>query len=182
MRAAVLGGVVLIGAAAYVAYRAQAAPAEVGQEDQSGGLLDSIGQAADTMMGWVGMSAWTEDKIPAQYAGAIREAEDRYLLPRNLLARLLWQESRYRAEAVSPVGAVGIAQFMPATAAEFGVDPRNAFQSIDATGKYLARLYGMTGSWRDALAAYNWGIGNLRRKGLAAAPEETRNYYTQILA
>lgn len=124
---------------------------------------------------------------PAQYAPAIALAEDTYSIPRDLLARLLYQESRWRADIISgatrsPVGALGIAQFMPDTAAEMGIDPLNPRQAIDAAGRYLARLYRSLGSWSQALAAYNWGIGNVQRRGLDAAPLETRRYFSEILA
>lgn len=124
---------------------------------------------------------------PAKYAPAIAAAEDRHGIPRDMLARLLWQESRYREDIItgrvrSPVGAAGIAQFMPATAAELGIDPLNPMQAIDAAGLYLSRLYRRFGNWTEALAAYNWGQGNVSRKGIANAPRETRNYYSQILA
>lgn len=124
---------------------------------------------------------------PQKYAGMIAKAEIEHGLPVNLLARLLWQESRYREDIItgkvrSPAGALGIAQFMPATAREMGIDPLNPAQAIDAAGRYLARLFRMFGNWTEALAAYNWGMGNVQRRGLGAAPAETRNYYTQILA
>ncbi len=124
---------------------------------------------------------------PEKYAALIAAAESKYDLPVDLLARLLWQESRYREDIItgavrSRVGAVGIAQFMPATAAEMGIDPLNVEQSIDAAAKYLRRLYGSLQVWDKAIAAYNWGIGNVQRKGLAMAPLETRNYYTSIMA
>lgn len=124
---------------------------------------------------------------PAKYAAAIAAAEDRNGIPRDLLARLLYQESRYREDIItgkvrSPVGALGIAQFMPATAREMGIDPLNPAQAIDGAGRYLARLHRSLGGWALALAAYNWGIGNVQRRGLDAAPLETRNYFAQILA
>ena len=126
-------------------------------------------------------------KPPVKYAQAIAAAEDANGIPRDMLARLLYQESRYREDIItgktsSPAGAVGIAQFMPATAREMGVNPLDPFQSISGAGAYLARLYRMFGNWTEALAAYNWGAGNVRRNGLSNAPTETRNYYVQILA
>ncbi|HEY0955910.1 MAG TPA: lytic transglycosylase domain-containing protein [Roseateles sp.] len=126
-------------------------------------------------------------RAPLAYAEAIAAAEWRWGLPAMLLERLLWQECRYREDIItgrvrSPVGAVGIAQFMPATAAELGVDPLNTGQAIDGAARYLRQLYGTFGNWTEALAAYNWGQGNVARKGLAAAPRETRNYFTSILA
>lgn len=130
---------------------------------------------------------WSESLIPAKYLSAIRAAESRYGLPSNLLARLLYQESRYRDDIIngrtrSQVGALGIAQFMPATARQFGIDPLNSDQAIDAAGKYLKQLFTQTGTWVSALAAYNWGIGNVLKKGIQNAPLETKNYYSNILA
>lgn len=123
---------------------------------------------------------------PAQYAAAIAAAEDANGIPRDLLARLLWQETRYREDIItgrvrSPAGAVGMAQAMPTTAAEWKFDPLDPFASIDFAGRYLAWLRGRHNSWTEALAAYNWGTGNVARRGLAVAPRETRNYYSQIL-
>lgn len=169
------------------------------RQDQAAGAADA-GPEPGSGLDWALPSfTFVEDAVssvksflqlwrpPAQYAQLIADAEDRYAIPRDLLARLLYQESRYRQDIItgqvkSPVGALGIAQFMPATAAEMGIDPLNPAQAIDGAGRYLAKLYGRTGSWTEALAAYNWGIGNVTRKGLAVAPLETRNYFTQILA
>lgn len=124
---------------------------------------------------------------PAKYAQAIANAESANSIPSGMLARLLYQESHYRESIISgsvtsPVGALGIAQFMPATARDMGINPLDPFQAIPAAARYLASLYRQTGTWTKALAAYNWGIGNVTRKGIASAPTETRNYYSQILA
>lgn len=124
---------------------------------------------------------------PQKYAAAIAAAEVAHGLPVDLLARLLWQECRYREDIItgrvkSAAGAMGIAQFMPATAAEMGIDPLDPFAAIDAAARYLASLYRRFGAWDLALAAYNWGQGNLARKGLGAAPAETVRYYSQILS
>lgn len=142
-------------------------------------LIDDLMSQTRTALG-----LW---RPPEKYAGTIAAAEQANGLPRDMLARLLWQESRYREDIItgkvrSPAGALGIAQFMPATAREMGIDPLNPAQAIDAAGRYLARLFRMFGNWSEALAAYNWGMGNVQRRGLGAAPRETRNYYSQILA
>ena len=130
----------------------------------------------------------------APYADAITAAESRYGIPDTLLARLLFQESRFRPDVVSgatssPAGALGIAQLMPATAAQLGVNPLDPAQAIDAAGRYLSTLYGQFGTWGDALAAYNWGPGNwstyLRTgRGVKGqdVPPETVNYVSQILS
>lgn len=119
---------------------------------------------------------WKIDPRGNKYDALFAAAEHKYFLPEGLLRRMAYQESRFDREAVSPVGAVGLMQFMPATAAEYGIDPRDAAQSINAAGAYMARLYKITGTWSKALAAYNWGVGNVQRKGMERAPAETVAY------
>lgn len=121
------------------------------------------------------------------YREAIASAENRHGIPPSLLARVLWQESRFRpdvirGETVSSAGALGIAQFMPATARDMGVDPLDAPSAIDGAARYLRLLRDALGDWTSALAAYNWGIGNVRRYGLDAMPAETRKYVSDITA
>jgi soluble lytic murein transglycosylase-like protein len=154
------------------------------------GAQQAAAEAWDAAGNWVAevsASAWSPPAAAATYLSAIEAAEERYGLPHNMLARLLYQESRFRPEVISgrvrsPAGAVGIAQFMPATAAEYGIDPTDPWSSIDAAGLYLSRLYARFGTWKEALAAYNWGQGNVARKGLDAAPAETRAYFSDILS
>jgi soluble lytic murein transglycosylase-like protein len=169
---------VLVGAAGLLAFGAW-----LMLRDSEGPALADIG---DTIVSKT-VSTFQLWRAPAQYAGLIAAAEAKHGIPSTMLERLLWQESRYRADIIdgrvkSPVGAAGIAQFMPATAREFGIDPLNPAQAIDAAGRYLRRLHNRFGNWTEALAAYNWGQGNVSRKGLSQAPRETRNYYGQILA
>lgn len=142
-------------------------------------VVDNVVQAV-TPGGW---------QLPAAgepYRALIEAAEDRRAIPRMMLGRLLWQESHFRADIISgakrsSAGALGIAQFMPATAAELRVDPLDVAQAIDGAGRYLRSLYDQTGTWRDALAAYNGGIGNLQRRGLDGMAQETRDYVRDIL-
>lgn len=150
-------------------------------EDTNGqpSILEDMISKTSTMIG-----LW---KPPAKYSATITMAESQNGIPRDMLARLLYQESRYREDIItgktrSPVGALGIAQFMPATAREMGIDPLNPTQAINGAARYLARMYDMFGNWTEALAAYNWGPGNVKRNGLTNAPKETRNYFVQILA
>ncbi len=83
--------------------------------------------------------------------------------------------------AVSPAGAQGLMQLMPKTAAEMGVtDPFDPRQNILGGCRYLSRLLDRyQGNLRLALAAYNWGMGNLE-KNPGALPRETRNYISQV--
>jgi soluble lytic murein transglycosylase-like protein len=138
---------------------------------------------AEAMLG----ATWDYPTAAKPYIGAIEAASAANGLPDLLLGRLLYQESRYRPDiisgaTVSSAGALGIAQFMPSTAADLGIDPLNPQQAIYGAARYLRTLYNQTGSWSNALAAYNWGVGNVLRKGFAAAPLETRNYVAQITA
>lgn len=97
-------------------------------------------------------------------------------VPPVLLWALIKQESGFNKAARSSVGAAGLTQFMPATAREWGVDVNDPESSISGGARYIAWLYRRHGTWRLAVAAYNWGTGNVARKGLAAMPAETRNY------
>lgn len=156
------------------------------KEEGEGISLDTVQDLGENIVSKTvnALQLW---RAPAQYAATIAAAEARHGLPPTLLERLLYQECRYRQDIISgatksPAGALGIAQFMPATAKEFGIDPLNPDQAINAAGKYVRQLFNKFGNWTEALAAYNWGQGNVSRKGLANAPRETRNYYGQILA
>lgn len=99
-----------------------------------------------------------------------------------LIHSVVATESDYRADAVSPVGARGLMQLMPETAKELGVtDSFDAHENLLGGSRYLKRLLDKySGDLDHALAAYNWGPGNVDRHGLARMPEETRNYLTRI--
>lgn len=204
MRASIIGAGLVVAVVAFVVAR-QRAQGDAGQVEEFGGdgwsdgdsyeeaggssWVESLGETVVSAAQSVRASVlgYSPDVVPTQYRAAIAQAEAANGIPAGLLARLLWQESRFRPDIIdgrtrSPVGAVGIAQFMPATAAEWGVNPLDPLQSIDGAGRYLAWLRRRVNTWAEALAAYNWGIGNVQRKGLAAAPLETRNYYSQILS
>lgn len=123
------------------------------------------------------------------YLAAIRQAEAANGIPADLLTRLLQQESNYRADIIegrlsSRVGAKGIAQVMPLTARDpgYGVpplpNPLDPFAAIRWAGMYLAALRRRFGTWQQALAAYNFGPGNILAG--RAWPDETRNYVAQI--
>lgn len=104
-------------------------------------------------------------------------------IPAGFFARLIWKESRFDHLAVSPVGAQGIAQFMPATARERGLaDPFDYRQAIPASAALLADLKQGFGNWGLAAAAYNAGSGRVRswlnRGGFL--PLETEGYVLDI--
>lgn len=126
------------------------------------------------------VSGWRPPVAATPYLQAFALATASYGLPAGLLARMAQQESSFNALAVSKAGAKGLMQFMAATAADLSIDPFDAFESIDAAGKMMRRLYKRFGTWRLALAAYNWGEGHLSRDGIARAPDETLDYVARI--
>ncbi|MGB3387225.1 MAG: lytic transglycosylase domain-containing protein [Pseudaminobacter sp.] len=105
-------------------------------------------------------------------------------VPRDFLARLIWKESRFDADAVSPAGAEGIAQFMPGTAKLRGLaDPFDIEQAIAASAEYLAELKSGFGNLGLAAAAYNAGENRVTR-WLASGgflPLETEDYVLDIM-
>jgi len=113
------------------------------------------------------------------------EAEaDRNGLPRSFFARLIWKESRFDANAVSPVGAQGIAQFMPGTARLRRLaDPFDIDQAIAASAKYLHDLKQSFGNLGLAAAAYNAGENRVSRWLSVGGflPLETESYVLDIM-
>lgn len=105
-------------------------------------------------------------------------------LPIGFFTRLLWKESRFRDNAVSPKGAQGIAQFMPGTAAERGLaDPFDAATAIPASAGFLADLKRRFGNLGLAAAAYNAGperVSGWLADNDTALPYETQNFVVAI--
>lgn len=117
------------------------------------------------------------------YLPKIREAEVRYELPTRLLQALIWAESRFDPLAISPAGAAGLAQLMPATARELGVINRHdPAQSIDGGARYLRQMLDRFGAIHLALAAYNAGPGAVARAGGIPRNRETPGYVRSVLA
>lgn len=146
------------------------------------------------MVALLASKKWTVPKGADPYLVEIRNAEATNGLPHDLLARLLYQESRYRPEIISgevpsAAGAKGIAQIVPKW--HPNVNPLDPVASIRYAGQFLATLKRQFGTWDKALAAYNTGAGNLQ-KAIARASgirtdwitevaNETRSYVSEIL-
>ena len=153
--------------------------------------------------GWVAVAAlgavalyfmtkqkWTPPAAAQPYLADIMAAEYQNGMPKYLLARLLYQESRYRKDIItgevkSSAGAVGIAQIVPKWHPD--AEPENPTKSIYYAANYLTKLKNRFGDWQTALAAYNWGQGNvnnaMKARGyewLSYAPKETQNYVSEI--
>ncbi|PLZ02563.1 hypothetical protein CY652_10655 [Burkholderia sp. WAC0059] len=109
--------------------------------------------------------------------------EAQYSLPPGLLDSVYTAESGRGRTLVSPKGALGPFQFMPETAREYGVtDPMDLRQSATGAARMYSDLLRANGNnLPAAIAAYNWGQGNLNRYGFSARPAETREYVDRVL-
>jgi soluble lytic murein transglycosylase-like protein len=100
----------------------------------------------------------------------------------QLLEAVAWAESRFRQNAVSSAGAIGVMQLMPATAAQLGVDPHDAAQNVSGGGRYLREMLDrFGGDTAQALAAYNAGPGVVARNHGGAPFAETQAYVNAIM-
>ncbi|HCL6147236.1 lytic transglycosylase domain-containing protein [Escherichia coli] len=119
-------------------------------------------------------------------AGEFGVLEGKYGLPAGLLSSLSAAESGGDPYAVSPKGAKGPFQFMDGTARDLGLkgmDVYDPHKSADAAARYLRYLLDATGGdLEKALASYNWGLGNVQKKGMDNLPSETRNYVPKVMA
>ena len=120
--------------------------------------------------------------IPLRYSAKIAELAARFDLSPSLLEALVWQESRWNENAVSPVGAQGLAQLMPGTARYLGVNSRDPFQNLEGGARYLReQLDRFDGDLEKALAAYNAGPGRVERAGGIPNIGETKQYVAAII-
>jgi hypothetical protein len=137
-----------------------------------GGHGAADGEASNTLQAFV----------PARYAPAISHAAQRWSVSGALLAAQLYVESHFNPFARSPVGAQGIAQFMPGTAAAYGLaDPFDAERAIDAQAHLMRDLLRTFASVPLALAAYNAGAARVHDCGCVPAIPETQAYVANIL-
>jgi len=114
--------------------------------------------------------------------GIIARASSTYGVDSDLIVSVIKAESGFDAGATSPKGAMGLMQLMPGTARDLGVtDAYDPEQNVMGGTRYLKGLLERyDGDVRKALAAYNWGAGNLERS-TGYLPEETRNYIARIM-
>ncbi|MGB2710584.1 MAG: transglycosylase SLT domain-containing protein, partial [Conexibacter sp.] len=120
--------------------------------------------------------------VPQRFAPAIATAAQRWNVSAALLSAQLYAESGFNPFAVSPAGAQGIAQFMPATAHAYGLaDPFDAARAIDAQAHLMRDLLRRFGAVPLALAAYNAGAGTVAACGCVPPYPETQAYVTRIL-
>jgi hypothetical protein len=115
--------------------------------------------------------------------GYLNETATRFNVSPALVQAVAWQESRFRSDAISPKGAIGIMQLMPATARQLGVNPHDPRQNIYGGVAYLSMLLSrFNGDTRLALAAYNAGPEAVAQYRGIPPFRETQNYVTSIAA
>jgi Transglycosylase SLT domain len=128
---------------------------------------------------------WKKGSAAEKWIPVLNAAEVHYSVPENLAARQCFEESRFNPEARNAKsGCIGLMQLLSKAFPGAGASP---LKDIDTGVSYLAHLYMMFSDWQLALAAYNWGPGNLKKAlkrsgfGLARLPPETQKYVTQII-
>lgn len=116
------------------------------------------------------------------YANLFTGAAARHGVDAALLAAVASKESNFDPGAVSPAGAQGLMQFMPATAAGLGVTALDPASAVDGAARYLKDLTARFGSTELALAAYNAGPGTVSRHGGIPPYPETQNYVRDVMS
>ncbi len=118
----------------------------------------------------------------ASYQAMARQYARQHGIDENIFLAQINQESGWNPSAVSPAGALGIAQFMPATAASMGVDPMDPRSAIEAAARLdKAHLDQFGGSYPLMLAAYNAGAGAVQKFGGVPPYSETQAYVQNIM-
>ncbi len=128
------------------------------------------------------MTTWLDHAT--DFIGPLNAAEKINGIPHDLLARQCYEESQFNPEARNESGALGIMQLEPQYFPGAGNNPIN---DIETAARYMAQLHTEFGDWQLALAAYDWGPGNVRKwkannRPFSAMPPETRKYVSQIVA
>lgn len=138
------------------------------------GLLPSVSVNIDSIV--------APESAHHAYDNIIAEAAEKYNLDPLMIRSVMRAESAFNAMAISPVGAMGLMQLMPAVAAELGADdPMDPRQNIMAGSRYLRQLLNShRGNVRLALASYNAGPGNVKKYRGIPPFKETRNYVKKV--
>jgi len=126
---------------------------------------------------------YRKEIVPKGYGDLIQQASDKHGIPASIIAGLIETESAWNPTAVSNAGARGLAQFMPATAAEWGVRPNDPQSAINGAGAYLKYLVDyFKGDMRKAIFAYNGGMGNIEKYGgPIPGSRENQEYYGKVM-
>jgi len=148
------------------------------------GIFVSLFSAEAMAAGCLKASPLSLQRKAASHAGSIDLAARKYQVDKELIQAVIAVESCFRSKAVSPAGAEGLMQLMPATADRFGVtDSFNAKQNVLAGSRYLKWLLNrFDGNMKYALAGYNAGEGRVDQYKGIPPYKETRSYVKNVLA
>nr|WP_231568277.1 lytic transglycosylase domain-containing protein [Novosphingobium malaysiense] len=120
---------------------------------------------------------------PVRWRARVAQLAAKYDISPALLEAVVWQESRWNERAVSPAGARGLAQLMPGTAVEMGVDAGDPMANLEGGARYLRmQLDAFGGDVEKALAAYNAGPARVEKAGGIPDIRETKQYVAAIMA
>ena len=146
-------------------------------------LLNKYKTPERSARGFAGTGKYDPTVVPGGYGDAVFNAASAHNIPPSVLAGLIETESGWNPNAVSSAGAKGLGQFMPATAAEQGVNVFDPLSSIDGAAKYLSYLVDyFKGDMRLAIFAYNGGMGNIERYGgPIPGSQENQDYYGKVM-
>jgi soluble lytic murein transglycosylase-like protein len=129
------------------------------------------------------MSQLNQAAGPAQWRGHVARLAAKYDISPQLLEAVVWQESRWNTSAVSPAGARGLAQLMPGTARDLGVNPEDPLSNLEGGARYLRQqLDAFGGDLEKALAAYNAGPHRVAKARGVPNIRETKTYVAAIMA
>lgn len=127
-------------------------------------------------------SAQPQPAAPLDPKALVSAAARKTAIPENLLHSVVKAESGYRPNAISPKGAIGLMQLMPATASQYGADPTNPAQNVEAGTAYLRDLLlKYNGDVNAALAAYNAGPGAVDKYHGVPPYAETQSYVGRVI-
>ena len=146
---------------------------------QAGDAIGAAGGGDGAMAGAPGLPSF----VPARYRAPLERAAGRWNVSAALLAAQLMAESNFNPFAVSPAGAQGIAQFIPSTAASYGLkNPFDPIEAMEAQAHLMSDLIRQLGSPQLALAAYNAGPAPVEACHCVPSIPETTAYVSRILA
>ena len=141
--------------------------------------LPDVGAVPSSAITFVDVSSQAHATKPWRTEAAATAAK--HAIPPNLFLALIKAESGFNAKAISPKGAIGLTQLMPATAKALGVDPHDPQENLAGGARYLLQQYERFGSWSLALAAYNAGPTRIARLGRIPNIPETKAFVARVM-
>jgi len=127
------------------------------------------------------VEAIPSSKALAPLKARVLEIAEAHAIPLELFVAMIDAESGFDPKAISPKGAIGLAQLMPATAKSLGVDPTDPEQNLLGGARYLRQQFERFGTWPLALAAYNAGPSRVARLGRIPNIPETKTFVARVM-